>query len=114
MRAFQPALARIFGHLDSNHGQIHVQLLAAGVEELRRELGESGPAPVRHFFSVGSSAKPRGFDTGNSRPARRRINGLLSQGGNVLLFRERELYAMTALVNRYTKAPVRSSQVFRS
>ena len=37
----------------------------------------------------------------------RRIDGLLAQGGNVVLFRERELYAMTALVNRYTKAPVR-------
>jgi hypothetical protein len=37
----------------------------------------------------------------------RRIGALLAQGGNVLLFRQRELYAMTALVNRYTKAPVR-------
>jgi hypothetical protein len=36
-----------------------------------------------------------------------RINALLAQGGNVLLFRERELYNMTALVNRYTKAPLR-------
>jgi hypothetical protein len=37
----------------------------------------------------------------------RRINVLLGQGGNVLLFRERELYNMTAFVNRYTKAPLR-------
>ena len=29
------------------------------------------------------------------------------KGGHVLLFRERELYAMTAVVNRHTKAPVR-------
>ena len=36
-----------------------------------------------------------------------RINALLAQGGDVLLFRERELYSMTALVNRYTKAPLR-------
>jgi hypothetical protein len=36
-----------------------------------------------------------------------RINALLAQGGYVLLFRERELYNMTALVNRYTKAPLR-------
>jgi hypothetical protein len=28
-------------------------------------------------------------------------------GGDVLLFRERELYGMTALVNRYTKEPIR-------
>ena len=37
----------------------------------------------------------------------RRIAGLLASGGDVLLFRQRELYNMTALVNRYTKAPVR-------
>jgi hypothetical protein len=37
----------------------------------------------------------------------RRINALLARGGDVLLFRERELYAMTGLVNRYTKAPLR-------
>ena len=37
----------------------------------------------------------------------RRIDALLATGGNVLLFRQRELYHMTALVNRYTTAPVR-------
>src|SRR5207249_11005603 len=37
----------------------------------------------------------------------RRIGALLAQHGEVLLFRQRELYSMTALVNRHTKAPVR-------
>ena len=37
----------------------------------------------------------------------RRIDALLAAGGDVLLFRQRELYHMTALVNRYTQAPVR-------
>jgi hypothetical protein len=37
----------------------------------------------------------------------RRIDALLATGGDVLLFRQRELYHMTALVNRYTTAPVR-------
>ncbi len=37
----------------------------------------------------------------------RRIDALLATGNDVLLFRQRELYHMTALVNRYTKAPVR-------
>jgi len=37
----------------------------------------------------------------------RLINALLAGGGDVLLFRERQLYAMTALVNRYTKGPSR-------
>ena len=48
----------------------------------------------------------------------RRIDALLASGGDVLLFRQRELYHMTALANRYTKAPVRFvsglSQVIRA
>jgi hypothetical protein len=36
----------------------------------------------------------------------RRIDALLARGADVLLFRERELYAMTAFVNRYTRAPL--------
>src|SRR5712675_1756520 len=37
----------------------------------------------------------------------RRIDALLAAGGDVLLFRQPELYHMTALVNRHTNAPVR-------
>ena len=37
----------------------------------------------------------------------RRIDALLAAGGDVLLFRQGELYHMTTLVNRYTQAPVR-------
>ena len=36
-----------------------------------------------------------------------RIDALLAAGGDVLLFRQPELYHMTALVHRYTQAPVR-------
>ncbi len=36
-----------------------------------------------------------------------RIDALHRHCGDVLLFRERELYGMTALVNRYTKEPIR-------
>jgi hypothetical protein len=36
-----------------------------------------------------------------------RIEALCARGGAVLLFRDRELYSMTAFVNRYTKEPVR-------
>jgi hypothetical protein len=95
-----------FGHVDSAHGQIHAQVLAAGVQELRQELGESSSAPIGIFAL---SAAPLGSEA--SAPEipdlLRRIGALLAQGGNVLLFRQRELYAMTALVNRHTKAPVR-------
>jgi hypothetical protein len=95
-----------FRHVDPVHGQIHAQMLAAGVQELRQELGESSSAPIGIFAL---SAAPLGSEA--SAPEipdlPRRIGALLAQGGNVLLFRQRELYAMTALVNRYTKAPVR-------
>jgi hypothetical protein len=36
-----------------------------------------------------------------------RIDALHAYCGDVLLFRERELYGMTVLVNRYTKEPIR-------
>jgi len=95
-----------FGHVDPAHGQIHAQMLAAGVQELRQELGESSSAPIGIFAL---SAAPLGSETSAPQipDLLRRIGTLLAQGGNVLLFRQRELYAMTALVNRYTKASVR-------
>jgi hypothetical protein len=94
-----------FGHVDPVHGQIHVRMLAAGVQELRQELGENSSAPIGIFAL---SAAPRPEAPAPEVPdLLRRIDALLAQGGNVLLFRERELYAMTALVNRYTNLPVR-------
>jgi hypothetical protein len=95
-----------FAHLDPTHGQIHAQLLAAGVKELRRELGESSPAPIGIFSLSAAPLSPEAPAPEISNLLRR-IDALLAQGGNALLFRERELYAMTALVNRYTRAPVR-------
>jgi hypothetical protein len=95
-----------FGHVDSSHGQIHEQLLDAGVQELRQELGEPSSVPIGIFSLSAAPLRPEA-------PAPEipdllgRIDALVARGGNVLLFRERELYAMTALVNRYTKAPVR-------
>jgi hypothetical protein len=95
-----------FRHLDPTHGQIHAQLLAAGVKELRRELGESSPAPIGIFSLSAAPLSPEAPAPEISNLLRR-IDALLAKGGNALLFRERELYAMTALVNRYTRAPVR-------
>jgi hypothetical protein len=95
-----------FGHVDTVHRQIYVQLLAAGVQELRHELGETS-SPSLGIFSLSAAS------TGPDAPAPEipdllhRIEALVAQGGNVLLFRQRELYAMTTLVNRYTNAPVR-------
>jgi hypothetical protein len=95
-----------FGHVDPAHGQIHAQMLAAGVQQLRQELEESSSAPIG-IFSL-SAAPLRPDEPAPEMPELlRRIEALLARGDNVLLFREPELYAMTALVNRHTKAPVR-------
>ena len=45
-----------FGHVDPAHGQIHAQLLAGGVQELRKELGETSSAPLGIFLPDGGSA----------------------------------------------------------
>jgi hypothetical protein len=95
-----------FGHVDSAHREIHMKLLAAGVDELRRESQADAAAPLG-IFSLSAAAIDLNGPTPEIPDLLRRIEALLAQGGNVLLFRQRELYAMTALVNRYTSAPVR-------
>jgi len=95
-----------FGHVDSAHSQVHARLLASGIQQIRNELGEAHSAPVGFFCLTAASFTP-------NEPAPeipdllRRIDTLLTTGGDVLLFGQRELYHMTALVNRYTTAPVR-------
>src|SRR6202051_5075693 len=95
-----------FGHVDAAHAQIHARLLPSAIQELRNELGEIKSAPAGFFCLTAASFTP-------NEPAPeipdllRRIDALLACGGDVLLFRQRELYHMTALVNRYTTAPVR-------
>ena len=95
-----------FGHTDAVHSQVHARLLASGIHELQDELGESKSATAGCFCLTVAPFKP-------SEPAPeipdllRRIDALLAAGGAVLLFCEVELYHMTALVNRHTKAPVR-------
>src|SRR4029077_16768552 len=95
-----------FNHVDAAHAQIHIHLLAAGVQELRKELGEAVAAPIG-FFCLTAAAFEPGAPAPEIPDLLRRINALLQQGGDVLLFREAQLYAMTGLVNRYTRAPVR-------
>jgi hypothetical protein len=106
-----------FGHVDAEHGQVHAQLLASGMQQLQSELGETQVVPAGVFCLTASSFAP-------NEPAPQipdligRIDALLASGGDVLLFRQRELHHMTAFVNRYTKAPVRFvsglSQVIRA
>ncbi|HTV15325.1 MAG TPA: hypothetical protein VME68_11455 [Acidobacteriaceae bacterium] len=83
-----------------------LQMLTSGVRQLEQETGEPGSAAMGLFCL---SAMPL-WDA-DSPPETtdllERIDTLHARGGNVLLFRERELYSMTALVNRYTKECVR-------
>ena len=97
---------RYFGHVDAAHSQVHARLLASGIQQNRNELGEAHSAPAGFYCLTAASFTP-------NEPAPeipdllRRIDALLATGGDVLLFGQRELYHMTALVNRYTTAPVR-------
>src|SRR6201988_5047000 len=95
-----------FGHVDSDHSQVHMRLLASGIEELRKELSETHAAPAGFFCLTAASIVP-GEPVPEIPDLLRRIEALLAAGGNVLLFRQGELYHMTTLVHRYTKAPVR-------
>src|SRR6201981_1167831 len=95
-----------FGHVDPDHSQVHMRLLASGIKELRKELRETEAAPAGFFCFTGASLVPD-EPVPEILDLLRRIDALLAAGGDVLLFRQRELYHMTSLVNRYTKAPVR-------
>jgi hypothetical protein len=95
-----------FEHVDPAHAQIHNQLLASGIQQLRGELAQKDSAP-RGFFCF-SATPPREADPPPAiSDLLERIDALHTHCGDVLLFRERELYGMTALVNRYTKEPIR-------
>ena len=95
-----------FGHVDAAHSQVHMRLLASAIQELQRELSETKVPPAGFFCLTAAPFTPN--DPAPEIPdLLRRIDGLLAAGGDVLLFRQRELYHMTGLVCRYTHAPVR-------
>src|SRR5882762_10132316 len=85
-----------FGHTDAVHSQVHSRLLASAIRELRLELGET-KSVTAGFFCL--TVAP--FTTNEPAPEvpdlHRRIDALLAAGGDVLLFRQPELYHMTAL-----------------
>ena len=95
-----------FVHVDRTHAEIHTQMLASAIRQLQGELGEGKAAP-RGFFCL-TLTPPNAKDPLPEVPdLLRRIDALRSRGGDVLLFREGELYTMTDIVNRYTDEPVR-------
>jgi hypothetical protein len=95
-----------FEHVDSAHAAIHNQLLASGIRQLRGELAEKDPAPIGFFCLSAMPLRDEDPPPGIS-DLLERIDALHRHCGDALLFRERELYAMTALVNRYTEEPIR-------
>ena len=83
-----------------------MRLLAAAIQELQKELGETKVAPAGFFCLTAAPLTPN--EPSPQLPdLLRRINALLAAGGDVLLFRQSELYNMKTLVSRYTQAPVR-------
>ena len=95
-----------FDHTDPDHSQVHLRLMASGIQQLKEELGETEPAPVG-FFCLTVAPFPPSQPPPETPELLRRIDALLASGGDVLLFRRPELYQMTCLVNRHTNAPVR-------
>jgi len=95
-----------FEHTDSLHSQVHLRLLASGIQELQEDPGEMKSSPVGFFCLTVAPLTPN-QSAPESTELLRRIDALLAAGGDVLLFRRPELYHMTALVNRHTNAPVR-------
>jgi hypothetical protein len=95
-----------FGHGDAAHSQVHMRLLGAAIQELQKELGETNVAPAG-FFCLTAAPLTRDEAPPEIPDLLRRIDALLAAGGDVLLFRQSELYNMKTLVSRHTQAPVR-------
>ena len=95
-----------FEHVDLTHAGIHEQLLASAIQQLGGELEEKDPVPTG-FFCLSAMPLREGDPPPEIANLLERIEALLARGGTVLLFRDRELYSMTAFVNRYTKERVR-------
>jgi hypothetical protein len=95
-----------FEHVDAAHAAIHNQLLTSGIQQLRGELAGKGSAPAGFFCFSAMPLREEDPPPGIS-DLLQRIDALHTHCGDVLLFRDRELYSMTALVNRYTKEPIR-------
>jgi hypothetical protein len=95
-----------FGHGDPSHSQVHMRLLASAIQELQKEMGDT-KVSLAGFFCLTAAPLTPNEPVPEVPDLLRRINALLAAGGDVLLFRQSELYNMKALVNRYTQAPVR-------
>jgi hypothetical protein len=94
-----------FQHLDPTHAAIHERILTSAIQQLRGELDEKDAAPTGFFCLSGTPLTEADPPLGIPELLER-IDALRGRGA-VLFFRDRELYSMTTLVNRYTKEPLR-------
>jgi hypothetical protein len=95
-----------FARVDPAHGAIHEHMLASGVRQLRGELEEKAPAPIG-FFCLSVMPLTEIDPPPGTPELLERMDALRARGGDVLLFRDRELYSMTGVVSRYTKEHLR-------
>jgi hypothetical protein len=95
-----------FVHMDPSHAEIHTRMLASGIRQLQGEMGEAKNTP-RGFFCLTLAPSNAKEPLPEVRDLLHRIDTLRSRGGDVLLFRGQELYAITDFVNRYTEELVR-------
>ena len=79
--------------------------MTSAIQQLRGELDEKDPAPTG-FFCLSAMPLTEADPPPEISDLLERIDALRGRGA-VLLFRDRELYSMTALVNRFTKEPLR-------
>src|SRR5215470_751267 len=95
-----------FEHVDETHAAIHERLLNSAIQQFREEFPDAKSAPGG-FYCI--PAKPLVFRQGSPElhDLLARVDALRERGGSILVFREPELYTLTAFVNRYTKEPVR-------
>ena len=95
-----------FVHMDPSHAAIHTRMLASGLRQLQGEIGEGKTTP-RGFFCLTLAPSEEKEPLPEASDLLHRIDALRSHGGDVLLFHEQELYAITDFVNRYTEERVR-------
>ena len=96
-----------FLHMDPSHAEIHTRMLASGIRQLQREIGEEAKIKPRGFFCLTLEPSNANEPLPKVPDLLRRIDTLRSCGGDVLLFRQPELYTITDFVNRYTEELVR-------
>jgi hypothetical protein len=95
-----------FAHMDPSHAEIHTRMLASGMRQLQGELGEGKTAP-KGFFCLTLAPSNAKEPLPEVPDLLHRIDALRARGGDVLLFREQELYTIIDYVNRYTEELVR-------